>query len=174
MKLIYGDLFDQHSADAICITTNGFVKKNGRAVMGKGCASRAKEKWSGIDKELGTNIITIGNVPAPLHETKNYNVLSFPVKPKYIFCNKDKSNVVTHMRKRFNSGEKVPGWAAIANVKIIERSARKLIQLTNMLDYKNIILPRPGCGAGELNWLEVYDIISPILDDRFKVITFRK
>lgn len=29
-------------ADAYCITTNGFVKKNGEAVMGAGCAKEAR------------------------------------------------------------------------------------------------------------------------------------
>ena len=172
MRITYGNLFDQLNADAICITTNGTVKSNGNAVMGRGCAANAKKKWPGIDKELGTNILIIGNVPAHIHETENYSVLSFPVKPKYVICNADKSNVVAHMKKQFKPGNRVPGWAAVANIKIIESSAKKLVELADTYGYKKIVLPRPGCGAGELNWENVHPVISLILDERFEVITF--
>ena len=52
MKEITGNLFDQ-TADAICITTNGFVKDNGRCVAGRGCAKMAKDRWRNFDLELG-------------------------------------------------------------------------------------------------------------------------
>jgi len=37
MKELRGNLFHT-PCDVICITTNGFVKRNGEAVMGRGCA----------------------------------------------------------------------------------------------------------------------------------------
>ena len=44
-----------------CITTNGFVKKNGEAVMGRGCAKEACERYPGLAKQLGEKIIKKGN-----------------------------------------------------------------------------------------------------------------
>lgn len=172
MNNVYGDLFEQIGFDAICITTNGFIKKNGDAVMGKGCAARAKREWPGIDKKLGENIILSGNVPSFLHKAKAYDVLSFPVKPRTIICNNDRSNVVTHMRTQFSPGSHVPGWAAIANIKIIENSAKNLVKFANQYEYKKIALPRPGCGAGELEWENVKPILSNILDNRFYSVTY--
>ena len=174
MKLIYGDLFDQHHASAICITTNAFIKRNGRCVCGKGCASRAKDLWPSFDLELAKNITTVGNIPTHVLTTKHYDVLNYPVKPRSLICNQDKSNIVRHMQSRFKPGEVVPGWASIAQTDIIVRSARSLVNLANLMNYKKIVMPRPGCGAGELQWADVYPLIAPILDDRFEVITYSK
>jgi O-acetyl-ADP-ribose deacetylase (regulator of RNase III) len=175
MKLIYGDLFEQYRADAICITTNGFVKQNGRAVMGRGCAFEAVGRWPTIDKELGDSIKKHGNVPSLiLNFVMEYYVLSFPVKHDYVICSETKDNIMKFKRKNHKVGSQVPGWAAMADVSLIKESAIKLVQLADKMDYKSVVIPRPGCGAGELNWDDVYLSISPILDDRFKVITFRK
>ena len=87
---IYGDLFKQTDFDAICITTNGFIKRDGTAVMGKGCAYVAKQRYPNIEKRLATNIISEGNIPTMLlssSENLPYDILSFPVKPKQVLLN---------------------------------------------------------------------------------------
>ena len=176
MKEITGNLFDQE-VDAICITTNGFVKKNGRSVAGKGCARTARDKWPNFDLELGRNIRNLGNVPAIVLEKvgseRPYTIFSFPVKPGRVTCDPIKSNVVAHMQPKFQSGDGVPGWAAKAEIPIILDSAQKLVTLVDALGYDNIVLPRPGCGAGELYWSEVGPKLHRILDDRFSCITFK-
>jgi hypothetical protein len=60
MKEIFGDLWEVHS-DALIITTNGFVKNNGRAVMGRGCAREARDKYKDLDLILGEKIKKGGN-----------------------------------------------------------------------------------------------------------------
>jgi hypothetical protein len=36
-----------------------------------------------------------------------------------------------------------------------------------------VVLPRPGCGAGELDWTRfVRPALTALLDDRFVAITF--
>src|SRR5258708_33340540 len=79
MKEIKGELWDYHEDfhSVICITTNGFVKKNGEAVMGKGCAAEAKTRYPELPKILGTHIRENGNIPLylPVHL-----ILTFPVK----------------------------------------------------------------------------------------------
>ena len=175
MKEITGNLFDQ-KADAICITTNGFVKGNGRGVTGLGCARTATSKWPNFDLELGRNIRNVGNIPTIVLEKNHerpYTVISFPVKPAKVICEWDKGNVVSHQQSKFQSGQRVPGWAAKARMSIILDSATKLVNLINALGYENVILPRPGCGAGELDWDLVGPRLHRVLDDRFSCITFK-
>lgn len=164
--------------DAICITTNGFRKNNGYAVMGRGCAKEVKQRFSTyeLDKILGQSIQTNGNNVSILinHHTTPipYSIISFPVKPISIKCSPNKDNVVKHMQQQFKPGNTVPGWAAIADKELIIRSARQLMDLIAKMNYQAVVMPRPGCGAGELNWLEVKRIIESILDDSVYVITY--
>lgn len=113
MKEITGDLFEQTQADAICITTNGFVTARCVAVMGAGCAGQAKQRWPGIEYLLSALIMERGNHvhvltneiletydgcvnpfgPAPClltspwtgtdHELP-YRLVSFPTKPQVV------------------------------------------------------------------------------------------
>ena len=121
MKEIKGNLFNQ-VADAIAITTNGYVKSDGTCVVGKGCAKAAQGKWRNFSLELGRNISTLGNVPSVIlekNESRPYSVLSFPVKPRVFTVNNDKSNVVSHMQKQVSPGRTFFGWASKADPAII-------------------------------------------------------
>ena len=171
---IRGDLFNQ-TADAICITTNGYVKNNGRCVVGRGCAKAADSKWSNFSLELGKNIQTLGNVPSVVLDQNNerpYSVLSFPVKPDYVTVENNCKNIVGHTQKHVRPGQRYYGWAAKADLKLIIRSAYALKELADLLNYKKIVLPRPGCGAGELHWDVVGPKLHRVLDNRFFSITF--
>jgi len=57
---------------------------------------------------------------------------------------------------------------------IIRRSAMELVELADRCHWLEIILPRPGCGNGGLDWKDVRPRIEHILDDRFVVITYRR
>jgi len=156
MKEITGNLFDQKWANAICITTNGFIKKDGRLVMGRGCALELRDKFPGIDLKLGTMISIHGNHVFHIHtvttnlidESAGYDtqdILSFPVK-KY--------------------------WWEPAVLELIQQSAKELADFANKKGYNSIVIPRPGCGNGKRDWeTEVKPLLSNILDDRFYVIT---
>jgi hypothetical protein len=174
MKLIYGNVFEQESTDAICITTNGYVKCNGEAVCGRGCALEASREYPDFAKQLGRCIELHGNrvqVIMPIRASSY--LVSFPVKPRSIVMRRDTSVIVRHMRLQFEPGDIVPGWAVKANIKLIERSVRQLIKLTDRHGWKRVMLPRPGCGAGELDWQDVKPLLRP-LDDRFFVITLKR
>lgn len=168
MQVITGNLWDyMGQADAVCITTNGFVKKDGCNVMGKGCAKEASIRFPGIEQHLGKKL-TAGNIPYILLRSKGTALVSFPVKYDYeIF---DGSNVVKHMLDKFKVGNRVPGWACKANPIVIGISCDYLIKLADKHGWQKIIIPRPGCGAGELSWEQVEKIIS-VLDDRFFIIS---
>ena len=144
MREITGNLWDHNNADSIiCITTNGFVKKNGEAVLGRGCAYEATQRIPGIAKRLGEWIITNGNVPCWL----TTGLVTFPVKRV---------------------------WWEKADLKLIEESAAWLRAVaTETLPGHKFILPRPGCGNGQLAWADVKPLLLSLPDNVF-VIDFAK
>jgi hypothetical protein len=144
--------------DAICITTNGFVKKNGEAVMGAGIAKEAKGFYPELPKLLGSAIKEGGNHVAVfwgLDRKMNYldgllierDIISFPVKHN---------------------------WWEQADTSLIRRSCEELIYWMDEGHIESALLPRPGCGNGKLDWSDVKREIEPILDDRISVVTFSK
>lgn len=145
---VFGNLWT-YEAEARCITTNGFVKVNGAAVMGRGCAKQAMERYPGIEFTLGELLERQGNHVFLLGGNKPGEYLfSFPVKHK---------------------------WNEPADISLIIRSAYQLRTIAAALDLTCIVLPRPGCGNGQLQW-EGFDgvkiQIMNKLDDRFHIIDF--
>jgi hypothetical protein len=187
MQEIVGDLFKSVKADVICITTNGWTKKDGSCVMGRGCADGAKKRWPGVEYALGEalkrgntpHILTYATeesggkqilLPTPdmLHIVP-YHVVSFPVKPTR--CGGDQ------LLPRFQSAETSsttvhPGWMSQAKPELIKYSADLLSKLADVEGWKSIVIPKPGCGAGGLNWSDVKPLLSEILDDKFYIIDF--
>jgi hypothetical protein len=136
------------------ITTNGFVKSNGECVMGRGCAREARDRWPWLPRQLGSDLAACGNhvFRYPLI-SDGFDLVTFPVKPE-----------------RGSSGE--PGWKAKAELWLIRQSARELVVLADSHRWSFVVLPRPGCGNGQLDYADVRPVLEPILDDRFHVITF--
>lgn len=164
-----GDLF-KINADVICITTNGFLKSNGEAVMGRGCAFTAKKKYPIFPKVLGNKIKSDGNRVFKIFTRDKRTYVSFPVKPEYSIS--DGSNFVSHS-SGYPVGAKIPGFHCKADINIIIESAHQLVDLADANpQWKRILIPRPGCGNGELKWETVRNSLSEILDDRFIVVSF--
>ncbi len=157
--------------DALVITTNGFVKANGEAVMGRGIAKQISSALPWIAKRLGDVLKRIGNVP---HELTTYNdiaLVSFPVKPKSVIY--DGNNIVEHAKKQLGIGYSVLGFYAKADPELIVKSAKELVVLADAHpDWETILVPRFGCGAGELSWEDTKPLVEPILDDRFIACTY--
>lgn len=170
MHEIRGDLFSI-PCDALCITTNGFVTEKGKGVMGRGCAKQIRDKHPEIEITLGEKIKKRGNQVNVL--MKDFNgkcVLSFPVKPASVISNGN--NIVRHAKARFPLGSEVPGYLAKATEQIIVESAKQLRKIADAGPWKKILVPRPGCGAGELDWPEIRRLIAPYLDERFYIVSF--
>lgn len=178
--------------DAICITTNGVTNTQGKAVMGRGCAKQATDRYPGIAYKLGKFIKEYGNrafkIMRDLTNEKNPTwIVSFPVKPIYKLCESPeeiKENVVNHMidsvtkqlKENQSNGKKrvsVPGWAACADINIITESAKQLVIMADKFNWKTIVCPMMGCGAGQLDWeTQVKPILDNILDQRFILVTY--
>ena len=172
MKELKGNLWEME-CDAVCISTNGFIKNNGECVMGRGCAKEAAEFFPEIPKLLGDRIKKYGNVVQTIRHFEGVAILSYPVKPEMNPFLADKDEVVKHMRDKYKLGDQVPGWACVALINIIEQSAKQLVELADRHGWKKVLIPQVGCGAGELNWSEVKPILDKILDDRFTAVTFK-
>lgn len=75
---VKGDIVDHwRNGFTIGITTNGFVKGSGRAVMGAGIAKTVRDTIRNIDLDLGEHISRYGNIPAYFPQ---HRIFTFPVK----------------------------------------------------------------------------------------------
>ena len=143
MKERDGDIW-KAIADYYVITTDGDVRKDGAAVMGRGVALQAKKRFSGIEYTLGRGIQLRGN-----HVKLIGRLITFPVKH--------------HWRQK----------ADLELIKRSANELRNLINDLNVRNMfalpLRIALPRPGCGNGGLDWKSVKSWIEIVLDDRFTV-----
>lgn len=124
MKEIAGNLWDHWNQPGriVCITTNGFVKKDGHAVMGRGVALQATGKVHDLKWIVGMLITRNGNIVQLVPGTK---LLLFPTKYH---------------------------WAEKSDPGLIETSAKQLEKLARAHPEVTYILPRPGTGNGQLSW----------------------
>lgn len=141
-------------ADAVVITTNGTITSRGLGVMGRGCALEAAERYNArqatpgrrpvsLQRRLGRYLEAVGNHVGVLLPPPPLTLVVFPVKHE---------------------------WMQDADPELISRSVHELIALTDRLEWKRVVLPRPGCGNGGLTWSQVEPLCYP-LDDRFLVVT---
>jgi hypothetical protein len=160
MREITGNLWEVKCA-ARCITTNGeTLSDNVTAVMGRGVALQAKERYPWLPKRLGKLLRAHGNHVYDLGRWDKVRIITFPTKRR---------------------------WRAPSELRLIRESCRELRSLilpeTGLVagmprpkDFPklvgDIVLPRPGCGHGNLNYAAVRPILLEELpEDNFVVVT---
>ena len=140
-----GDLW-AWPADVRIITTNGSVRRDGKAVLGRGCAREAVERHPRLPSLLGERLQAEGN---HLHTFSRadllgapYELWTFPVKHH---------------------------WQERADLPLI---ARSVAELDARLRFgTRYVMPRPGCGNGQLAWRAVQPLLA-VLPDTVTVLHF--
>lgn len=127
------------NARYICVTTNSIVKPNGELVMGKGIALQAKNRYPKLPAILGKHVKSKGNIPCIVNIGTSY-IVSFPTKNHFM-------------------NPSIP--------QLIIDSAKALA--ANLPVDATVALTRPGCGSGNLSWIDIKPMLEPILDDRFTI-----
>lgn len=129
-----------HKAEYRVVTTNGIVQKNGRLVMGAGVAKQARDKFPDVDAKLGQWVNQYGSRPFFCFEER---LLTLPTKHH---------------------------WRDKSDLSLICRGASLLMEMVDKFDIASVVMPRPGCGCGGLEWSKVEPSLKQILDDRFTVL----
>jgi len=141
MREVTGDLWDIE-ADVRVVTTNGFIRRDGKAVMGRGVALQAANKDPELPGLIGGLLMERGNRPFSIASLAG-PLITLPVKHH---------------------------WREPADLNLIEISIHRLVKIADDRHWKVIAMPRPGCGNGQRSWEEVKPIIEPLLDDRFVIV----
>lgn len=138
---------------AKCFTSNGMVTKEGKAVMGAGVAKAFRDAYIGIDKELGSRLMAEESNKVRrlgLFKTMQYpltEIIAFPTKLD---------------------------WKKNSSYDLIEKSARELADIITIspdLQRGIVLLPRPGCQNGKLDWNVVKTYIEDILPDNVVIVS---
>ena len=148
MLEIAGDIWAFHNQGYwVAVTTNGSLKKDGTAVMGKGTALQAVQRWPDLPRMLGRRLTAGGN-----HTIlwPSMGLITYPTK--YRWWEGSSLDLIKH------SAEEM--------VMLVE--ARRLVQEVPMPIY----MPRLGCGYGGLLWSQVQPAIADILPD-WVVVTYQ-
>lgn len=135
------------TTEAVCITTNGVVDKNGNAFMGKGIALQAKQLFH-CEGLLGQYLQQYGNRCFRLGKYQRgsdiFTLISFPTKHH---------------------------WKDTSDITLICKSAEELVALCDKFGITKCYLPPVGCGCGGLNWEHTVEPwLSTIFDDRFVIV----
>ena len=132
------------ACDAVCVPTNGKIDSSGALVMGAGMALRAKQLYPDLPRRAGRLVDLYGNTPFSF-EFGDKKVVTFPTKRD---------------------------WREKASLRLIENSALALVRMADREGWKAVALPRVGAGLGGLDWADVKAVLSPLLDDRFVVVSY--
>lgn len=123
IKIVKSDIWKfLEQGRVIVVPTNGYVNKDGKAVMGKGLAHQASKLFRNLDFALGNQIKKDGS-----------NVFYFPRQRLIMFPTKD-------------------NWKNPAEIDIIINSCKALKRLMEVNSELRVAMPKVGCGWGKLEW----------------------
>lgn len=154
-----------HPCRVRVLTTNGTVRRDGVAVMGRGVAEQAVNRYgSALQRKLGSLIRQNGNVSQVIGEfrplvTEAARISGRPTRVSPPF------DLLVSMPVKHN-------WYERADLALIRRSAEALVAVADRERLSWLVMPRPGCGNGKLDWEDVRPVVADILDDRF-IVVFR-
>lgn len=121
-----------------CFTTNSFLRKDGKAVMGRGIAFQVAQRFPNIPVILGKKInhlVTYG-----IRQCGVYKVNNVPVQMTAF-------QVKQH-------------WKQPADLELIDYSTKLLARIATHYPKKIVLLNYPGIGNGRL----AQELVEPILE----------
>ena len=146
MRELKGNIFCAIGhCDAICVTTNGILRKNGDAICGRGIALTAQQTFPDFEQKLVQLIQSDGNIPHLVLASKGTAIVSFPTKYH---------------------------WKDSSDMKLINKSAELLVKMANEQKWTCVLLPRPGCSNGGLQWDKVRPVLGQVFDSRFVIVDY--
>lgn len=136
MNIVKDDIWNFREKEyCVVITTNGCIKEDGKAVMGRGIAGQAKKLFKGLDSALGTLLKKHGNEVFFFERQK---LITLPTKTN---------------------------WKSKSDLQLISRSCQKLAKLLKSNENIKVAMPKPGCGNGGRTWEEVAPIVYKHLNE---------
>jgi len=157
---INGNIFDFiKPGNCVCIPTNGIVKANGEAVMGAGVALKFAVKFPELPARLGHLLAKHKiNKPYIIGAVKE----SFFIPKKEDF---ESSCLIFSFptKNHFNNP---------SDLNLIENSCEHLVKYCNHFNLKNIYMPKPGAGLGQLKYSDVKPLLIKHFDNRFNILNF--
>lgn len=153
MLEVTGNLWT-HPADFRVITTNGAVRRDGCAVMGRGCAREAAIYYPKLPRLLGDRITRLGN------RVHFFSDLEINARTTTVFTRR---GLFTFPVKHH--------WKDRADLDLIRSSVESFAR--QLLESAVYVMPRPGCGNGHLCWEAVRPFLVD-LPDNVHVIDFGK
>lgn len=132
---------EDYDCDALVCTINGVVRSNGRLVMGAGIAKAFKLKFPGLDLQWGSQRNKYGK--GLLYSCINgTNLIGLPTK-----------------------GD----WKKPSSVEFVKLNLDLLLEFVDSAGFKRVLMTRPGCGNGGLNWKNDVRPLMKNFDDRYAV-----
>lgn len=84
--------------------------------------------------------------------------------------------ILTHGNHVFDLGRRVVSFPVenspleVPSLALIAQSCRELVELADYKGWTEMVVPRPGCGGGGLEWSSVRPLLEEYFDERFLVI----
>lgn len=143
MKEIIGNIWEQEF-DYLCLPTNKMWDRNGNAILGAGLAKQVKERFPGVEKDMGEVL--------RYNEEHLINQDVFIIPQKYWKWGKQ---IIAFSTKY--------DWKEKSSLFLIKESAIQLEKMIRENKEKIFMLAFPGVGMGGLTKEEVRKVIVPIL-----------
>lgn len=138
----------EQNYNAIVVTTNCIVKSDGCLVMGAGIALDFNKRFPYLSHDLGKR-------------TKSHIELGRRGSISVINATDTVANIVSLPTKI--------DWRESSILSMIKENCYHMQIIANAFNWRKILMTRPGCGLGNLDWKVVKEAID-FLDDRFVVV----